>query len=82
MWRMTEDQAQRASSGIHYVRKICVNQCKSVSKNVPETRINTDFTDYDVVISEFSVNSVVFFLVVWMHGVRIVRRNFINMILM
>jgi hypothetical protein len=30
------DQAQRAPSGIHYVRKICVDQCL---KNVPEVLI-------------------------------------------
>jgi len=40
------------------VRKICVNQCKSVSKKRPG---DTDFTDYDVVISVSSARSLVFF---------------------
>ena len=40
-----EDQSQRASSGIHYVRKICVNLCKSVSEKSPRVM------DYNVVIS-------------------------------
>lgn len=57
VWRRMDDQAQRAPSGIHHVRKICVNQCKSVSKKRPG---DTDFTDYDVAISESSARSVVF----------------------
>jgi hypothetical protein len=44
VWRRMDDMLQRASSGIRYVRKICVNQCKSVSKKRPGD------TDYDVVL--------------------------------
>ncbi len=79
--RKTDDQPQRAPSGIHYVRKICVNLCKSVSKKRLRDTDYTDFTDYNVVISVSSEDSVVF-LRWWLHGVRMVRRNFINMILM
>ena len=36
VWRKKNDQPQRAMSGMYFVRKICVNRCKSVSKNRPE----------------------------------------------
>jgi hypothetical protein len=43
IWRRMEDQSQMAPGGIHYVRKICVNRCKSVSKKRPG---DTDYTDF------------------------------------
>ena len=58
--RGINDQIQRAPRGIHYVRKICVNRYKSVSKKRPGDTDFTDFTDYDVVISVALVNIMVF----------------------
>ena len=49
VWRKKDDQPQRAMSGMYFVRKICVNRCKSVSKNRPEDTDFIDFTDYGLV---------------------------------
>ena len=54
VWRKTEDKSQRAPSGIQYLRKICMDLCKSVNKKRPID------TDYNTLISVSSVNSVVF----------------------
>lgn len=43
-----DNQPKWAPSGIHYVRKICANHCKSVSKERPRDTDYTDFTDYNV----------------------------------